>query len=255
MLIKSIKKEAHKIWSSFDQNINNAEMVLDIEVYKKWLDVFHVSNYYYYVFNIRDVVFDFMSDEMPALMGYSKEEYTVPLVLSLIHPDDQPYFLNFENKVVEFYTGLTPEQIPNYKVSYDYRIQKKDGSYIRVLQQVITIHFDKEGRLIRTLGVHTDISHLKPHGTPKLSFIGVNGEPSYYNVDVKELFKVSAFRITQREREILCLMVNGYSSADISERLNISKQTVDTHRKNIMKKSETNNTAELISKAIRENLI
>jgi DNA-binding CsgD family transcriptional regulator len=146
-------------------------------------------------------------------------------------------------------------QIPNYKVSYDYRIKKKDDTYVRILQQVITISYDQDGRLLRTLGIHTDISHIKDKGSPSLSFIGLNGEPSYYNVNVKQLFKATTFQITPREREILCLLLNGKSSSAIASFLNLSKQTIDTHRKNLLGKTQCNNTAELIAKSIQNGWI
>jgi DNA-binding CsgD family transcriptional regulator len=251
----AIYPEAGKIWKNLHKDIDEQKLELDIERHKKMLDIFHINKYYYFVFNIRKGDFDFVSDEVTELLGYQKQEYNVPFLLQNIHAEDQPWFLNFENKVVEFFSKLTLEQIPNYKVSYDYRIRKKDGEFVRILQQVITISYDEDGRLLRTLGVHTDISHIKQYGKPSLSFIGINGEPSYYNVDVKDVFKASTVQITQREREVLCLVVNGKSSGDIATLLHISKQTVDTHRKNLLNKTETANTAELISKAIRSGWV
>jgi DNA-binding NarL/FixJ family response regulator len=51
---------------------------------------------------------------------------------------------------------------------------------------------------------------------------------------------------SQRELEVLNLMASGYNSNQISETLFITPKTVETHRKNLIKKSKTRNTAELI---------
>jgi two-component system response regulator NreC len=61
--------------------------------------------------------------------------------------------------------------------------------------------------------------------------------------------------LTKREREILRLIIAGYTSHEIAEKLFISYFTVGEHRKNIMKKLEVENTAELVSVAVKENLI
>jgi DNA-binding CsgD family transcriptional regulator len=159
------------------------------------------------------------------------KEIDVPFFISKMHPEDQPWFLNFENKVTQFFNTLSFEQIPNYKVSYDYRVRKKNGDYIRILQQVITIQYDKENPVLRTLGVHTDISHLKKEGHPVLSLIGLNGEPSYMDVKVEERFNVSYSGMTKREYQILHKLAEGKSSEEISELFFISKATVNTHRK------------------------
>lgn len=53
--------------------------------------------------------------------------------------------------------------------------------------------------------------------------------------------------ITNREREIIELIKKGYNSQKIANKLSISRYTVDTHRKNILKKLHLNSTNELIS--------
>src|SRR5665647_651196 len=150
--------EAEKIWKRISMNANKVDLEFSLEIHKRLLSFFQVGDYYYYIFNVKQSVFELMSHEVTNLLGYHPEEIDVPFFLSKIHPEDQHWFLNFEGKVVEFFATLTREQIPNYKVRYDYRIQKKNGEYIRILQQVITIDFDEGRGLLRTFGVHTDIS-------------------------------------------------------------------------------------------------
>lgn len=61
--------------------------------------------------------------------------------------------------------------------------------------------------------------------------------------------------LTTREREVLKLIAEGYSSPEIAERLVLSPRTVETHRANIMRKLELRSTADLIRYAIRHGLI
>jgi DNA-binding NarL/FixJ family response regulator len=55
---------------------------------------------------------------------------------------------------------------------------------------------------------------------------------------------------SDREHEILRLIASGKTSEQIAERLKISHLTVKAHRRNMMRKLNVNNAAELITKAL-----
>jgi DNA-binding NarL/FixJ family response regulator len=61
--------------------------------------------------------------------------------------------------------------------------------------------------------------------------------------------------LTAREREILTLIVHGYTNTAIAAQLTISPRTVETHRTNLMRKLELRSHADLIRFAIRRGLI
>ena len=62
-------------------------------------------------------------------------------------------------------------------------------------------------------------------------------------------------KLTKRETEVLSLIANGLTNHQISEKLFISIDTVDSHRKNLHSKLNVNNTAMLIKFANENNLI
>ena len=95
----------------------------------------------------------------------------------------------------------------------------------------------------------------------------VNGE-MYYSTDITRIITNSLIRsnhirrelsklgeLTKREKQVLKNIVEGYSNKIIAKELYISTRTVDTHRTNIMKKLLAKNTADLVRKAIQNNLI
>ncbi len=61
--------------------------------------------------------------------------------------------------------------------------------------------------------------------------------------------------LTEREREILKLVAEGYTNNQIAERLTISPKTVDTHRTHIMDKLNLHSRAELVKYAMRRGLL
>ncbi len=62
-------------------------------------------------------------------------------------------------------------------------------------------------------------------------------------------------RLSEREREVLALTAEGYSSAEIGERLFISPKTVDTYRSRIMEKLGLHHRSELVRFALRTGLL
>lgn len=61
--------------------------------------------------------------------------------------------------------------------------------------------------------------------------------------------------LSDREREILHLLVSGLSNQEIAERLIISASTVQTHRANILRKLDVKTTIDLVRYAIRHGII
>jgi DNA-binding CsgD family transcriptional regulator len=61
--------------------------------------------------------------------------------------------------------------------------------------------------------------------------------------------------LTDRETEILKLILNEISTVEIAIKLNLSKRTVDTHRRNIMRKTSAVNLIGLFKYAIKHDLV
>lgn len=61
--------------------------------------------------------------------------------------------------------------------------------------------------------------------------------------------------ITKREMEILQLIAQEYSTKEIGRELTLSTNTVDTHRKKLMRKLQVKNSIGLVKYAIKNNLV
>lgn len=61
--------------------------------------------------------------------------------------------------------------------------------------------------------------------------------------------------VTQREREVLKLLAEGYPNKDIAEYLHISVKTVEKHRANFISKLDLHNVAQLTAYAIEKGLV
>jgi DNA-binding NarL/FixJ family response regulator len=75
------------------------------------------------------------------------------------------------------------------------------------------------------------------------------------NQKVNPDFSLANTILTDRELEVITLISLELSGKEISDKLFISTNTVETHRKNIMKKIGAKNTIGLVKYAIKNNLI
>ncbi len=247
---------AKKIWSTVVKSDADYayELKLQLEQHKLLLNLFQPGTNYYYVFNIFHAELDFVSSGVTDVLGYRHEEMNILFFLNILHPDDKPYFLQFEQRITEFFRALPFDKIQKYKMQYDFRMRAKDGRYVRLLHQAVQIDYD-ESNYYRTLSLDTDITHIKPEGSPNFSIIGLDGEPSYYNIRDTAAFTKSYDLFTIREREILKCIVENKSSKQIAKDLFISLHTVSTHRKNILNKANCKSPIALVSKAICEGWV
>ncbi len=61
--------------------------------------------------------------------------------------------------------------------------------------------------------------------------------------------------LTEREAEVLQLLVKGLSNQEMADQLSISRRTVEAHRQNLILKTQTRNTAALIHYALQQGIV
>lgn len=62
------------------------------------------------------------------------------------------------------------------------------------------------------------------------------------------------FTLSEREKEIVASLAEGLSSKLIADRLGLSKHTVDTHRRNLIRKAGAKNTLELAAYYVKNGI-
>jgi DNA-binding NarL/FixJ family response regulator len=79
----------------------------------------------------------------------------------------------------------------------------------------------------------------------------------YLAADVRAILESGGpmAELTTRERQILSLVAQGKTNAEIAGMLYISPKTADNHRTNLMRKLDVHSAAELLAVALREGLL
>jgi DNA-binding CsgD family transcriptional regulator len=199
------------------------------------------------------------------LLGYNANyflETGLDNYLNKWHPQD---FDLLNRKVapdcLNFFRTMAAEKCVNIVYSYNYRMCNAKNEYVTLLQPSSYIASDVQGLPAGMIGVVFDITHFKPD----LSIVHTIEETVRYNGSLVNnlLFKkvhpiLESWElrlISTREMEILKYMAAGQSSKQMADRLNISINTINNHRKNMLAKTNCNSSAELMNYAAKHGLL
>jgi len=258
---------------SFKKNISNIRNVWNVgnnisepnkplpstfKIVNQIANFFSPGDFFYYIVNFETMQFEFVSDSVKDVLGIEPHEMSLDKFLSFYHPDDLEKMAEKEKAALEFKINrINPSEITDYKTVYLIRYLLPDGSIKKILHQAKAINISKNGKIQQVLGVHADVTYLNAPIDHKISFIG-DTLPSYYALDPNNLVLdevKTKNKFTPQELKILQLISQGKSNLEISQKLFVAENTVKTHRKNILKKSNSINTPHLIANCIREGLI
>lgn len=250
----------HAAWNEYSSFITRKDTSLrDIDINGLISSFFCPGPFYYYIIDFSTLSYIYIHPNIKEVFGVAPESFSIEALIGRAHPDDIAHAANGEKMAFDFMMNHIPvEKRKKYKIAYCVRLKAANGSYKLFQQQALTLTLDEEGRLGKVLGFHTDISHITTTNNYKVSFIGLDGEPSYLDLDpLKMVNGVEPIRapFSKREVEIIKLLAEGFIAKSIAEKLFISVETVKTHQKNILSKSGCKSTLELVSKCIREGLI
>jgi len=126
--------------------------------------------------------------------------------------------------------------------------------------KILVVTMNEEPDTIREL-MQTGVHGILPKNTGKAELLlaideVINGN-SYYSQRITRQL-ANAYRnqqkedwqLTKREKEVLQLIYEGLSTAQMAEKLFISAYTIETHRKNLFVKSGLNKSSQLVKKAL-----
>jgi DNA-binding CsgD family transcriptional regulator/PAS domain-containing protein len=210
-----------------------------------------------WIIDVRRMQYLFMSSNVKAALGYEASLFTtrgIPFVNEITHLDDLPKTWGLIKKIWDFLLALPASKRKGYKFNHDYRMAKADGSYIRVLEQSSILQQDSNGNITHVMGVCSDITHLKKNETLTASLICTEDNSCIFFTPETDGINPQDV-LSKRELEIVKLIAEGYSSKLIADRLCIGFSTVNTHRQNIIRKTNTRNTGEFVQFAMGNGLI
>jgi DNA-binding CsgD family transcriptional regulator len=252
--IESFRELTNKLPSDDDLHNYKPELFNEIDS-----DAFVVlNNQFFYITDLRQFNNVYIHKNLKLILGYEPDYFkSMENVYSLIHTDDRDFVMAFSKKIInhsrEVINDPSLQQDPlKTSFSIDFRILKSNGQYKRVNRVTSCIKLDRKGNLAYAISVFTDIDNLKRSNNISCSWSG--GDIGLFSMDdlIKE-YPPPIF--SRREIEVLKYLAKGMKGKEIAGILGISKHTVISHRKKMLQKTHTKNTAELLVFAQNKGLI
>ncbi len=244
-----------KIWQS-NKSKDSTDILKDIgSGYEDFEKVCSMWNTYIFMHDYQSQKYIYIS---PSFCNYIGIDYQVALndgfdsISSQIHPED---LLILEKKlfkrITQFLSSI-PEidkEDPNFRFSYNFRISKKDGTYISMSVVSKILNFNKKGKILLDFGLITPVNHILQTDKIILNISKSINDLDYVTLLQEEFNQdqTKNLHLTDRELEIIQLIKKGMGSNEMAEHLCLSQHTIRNHRKNILKKTKTNKVTELIS--------
>jgi DNA-binding CsgD family transcriptional regulator len=219
-------------------------------------DILIFPNQFFYITDLKAQVNKFIHPNTMTVLGYDQENFKeIGFIYEKTHAEDKDFVLAFSLKSIA-HTSKVREILkvnPFSGVFYvDFRVHKADGQQARLNRQTSCFRVDKDGNMIYALSLFTDISHLNKPNCISCSWSG-SGVEDFNIDDIIHLKKNCMF--SERETEVLTLLAKGLDGREIAQKLSISEHTVISHRKNMLKKTSTKNTVELVHYAVSKGII
>ena len=128
-----------------------------------------------------------------------------------------------------------------------------DEEYVfQILKSGASGYLIKETAASELINAIRSISMGNPFFSPTISRKIME---SYLREDAEKKPKGESDKLTNREKEVLQLIAEGYTNNEIGNLMNISVKTVETHRAHIMSKLDIHDVAGLIKYAIKKGLV
>lgn len=249
-IIKAFGKQDYVILQKdYQQELKNNPLLLSLWTVGKWFT---------FVANTQNWSIELVTGDAEALTGMSKEEVLQMqgnFISGFVFPDDFPFVTQTVQQAMIYVNSLPlNERIYVYVVFY-FRAVKKSGEVITIQNQNIPLVFDGNNIPFIFANIITDVSHILPSNIPHAIVINkFSGEQ--FHLEPKNL-KMDRFetQFSDRELEIIRLLIKGKTSREIGKELGISYETARTHRKNILTKANVSNTSQLVRYALLSKVV
>ncbi|MDN3669075.1 LuxR C-terminal-related transcriptional regulator [Echinicola jeungdonensis] len=262
----SIEKLLNQWKEGYVDRVDNYKPYQAIDQLKHIAALFTPGSFFYFIMNMHNFELDYVHPNVEEFLGVKPEEASIQKLLGSILPEEMEMVKKKEMVLQDFFENFVkPEDLPFYKIMYFYKIKNKKGQIRTMLLQINALSVSEKGKIEHVLSVHTDITHLGLTKNDKLSFLSLNGKQSYYNIDPEPgIFDPDNAEtqddtltklLTKREAQIVSMLANGQSPNEMAKILNLSLHTIQTHRRNILRKTGINTTTELVAKCLLEGLI
>jgi DNA-binding CsgD family transcriptional regulator len=219
-----------------------------LEQIQDYLDTVQLwSNEFVYVHDIDTG--RFYHEGLEEALDYDMEDLTPDFFVRNIHPGDLPRYFEISKALLAFVRAHSPDLVPfTSSCHVKYRMRTADGTYVPVLRKSTPFLKNDDEQVVAYISRCIDISRIHDNNDHKVKWRVFGPKSDHFEDFLEEIAGEQPGNnlFTEREMDVLRLLRDGLTSAEIAEKLFISVNTVNTHRKSLMRKAEVDNTVDLL---------
>ncbi len=221
-----------------------------------------VGRYFWFILDFPEEKHCASGGDVDYLTPFTHAEFSSLHQLKLheaTHPEDLFKVLAFSRFYIGLYDSYGYRAMGDLKMTLFFRMINTVGEYYWIMVQYPDVILDKNHKMVYGLVLVTDISHIKSQGEPMMNILHKKEHicQQFYCLNANTLSQTefTPTRLTGREKEILQLLAKGYGSKQMASLLHISTKTVDNHRQNMLHKTGSRTSSELVSMGIRLGMV
>ena len=198
---------------------------------------------FFYIADLLQMRILFVSSGSRTILGVDPDQWSLSTFFLRMHPEDSERYSRSRAQLIKEGYSLSMKRQGISIISSPFRVRNASGNFINLLFQGYSFFSDVPHRTVFTLLLLTDLSsfNLGKHGYHY--YLG--DDPVMFRYPDEELLKTGHV-FSEREFEIIKLIAEGMGSEQIADKLFLSVNTVNTHRRNILKKTKKSTTHDLV---------
>jgi len=210
----------------------------------------------------------FLSHNFTRIFGYPRNlfiEGDLQFLLKHMHPDDLPAFVHFAETST---LNASPWKEAKEKAVHEFcsRIRHRNGKWIWIKQRVIVLSVTPDRHIDAALLLFDDCTDVKQaehnqyislveKSRKNSKLLQLLAPVSSTQTKEKQMAPLQEYAsLTRREKEIMQLVSQGFSSKEIAAKLFISKHTVESHRKHILHKLSVKNAPQMVHQSVMSSV-
>lgn len=227
-----------------------------VDEYIRSVEAFSRTTYQsVYIIDYFKQEFLYVSANPMFLCGLSQErvrELGYRFYFNYVPENELSLLLSINRAGFAFYDDVPVEERKDWYISYDFHLLNK-GRKILVNHKLTPLRLTSDGRVWLALCVvaastHTDAGHIEMHHIGKSDFFE-------YNIISRKWKKKQMPTLTDGEKSVLTLSIQGYTMAEIADKLCLSTDTIKKYRQRIFEKLDVRNITEAIIAVTNSKLI
>ncbi len=176
--------------------------------------------------------YQFLTRSFRFLIGFDREavlDEGPDALFRRMHPDDLPRVLDTIVRCFRFLYGLPPPERRDYKLGFDFRIRQADGSYVRLVQQIVVLELDRRGNIWLVLAVNDRVRGSSAEAPSHRQLVNLKNGRYYLFLPAAAAEDGTNPSLSRREIEVLGLVAVGLASRQIADRPRSGPHRQATH--------------------------